>query len=54
MIRKSLFALMAFAVPGLYANVINFDNLSDGNVVTNQYSALDAIFSSTAGNVNFI
>ena len=33
---------------------INFDNLSDGNVVTNQYAAQDAIFSSSAGNVNYI
>ena len=42
------------ATASLYGNVINFDNLNNGDVVTNQYSALDAIFSSSAGNVNFV
>ncbi len=32
--------------------VINFDNLSDGTVVTNQYSGV--VFSSSLGNVNYI
>jgi len=34
------------------ATVINFQNLVDGNVITNQYAGV--VFSSTAGNVNFV
>jgi hypothetical protein len=51
---KMFWALVALASPALPANVINFDDLTNGTVVTNQYAALDAIFSSTAGNVNYI
>lgn len=52
--------LFAVALLGATATIyggtitINFDNLNDGDVVTNQYAAQDAIFSSSAGNVNFI
>jgi hypothetical protein len=52
--------LFAISLLGTAATVyggtitINFDNLNDGDVVTNQYAAQDAIFSSTAGNVNYI
>jgi hypothetical protein len=52
---KNLLALALLgATARLYGNVINFDNLANGDVVTNQYAALDAIFSSTAGNVNYV
>src|ERR1017187_9131144 len=51
---KCLVALLALAGPALYANVINFEDLTNGTVVTNQYAAQDADFSSTAGNVNYI
>jgi len=34
------------------ATVINFDNLADGNVITNQYAGV--VFSSTPGNVNYV
>jgi hypothetical protein len=34
--------------------VINFENLSNGEVITNQYSGLGAIFSSTTGNNNYV
>lgn len=46
-------ALLALAVglPGFSA-VIDFDSLLDGTVVTNQFAGV--LFSSTAGNVNFV
>jgi len=34
------------------ATVINFDDLADGNVITNQYAGV--VFSSTPGNVNYV
>jgi hypothetical protein len=54
MMRKLLAVAFLGATASLYANVINFDDLTNGVVVTNQYAAQDAVFSSTAGNVNYI
>lgn len=52
--RKWVFGVFALVVPALHANVINFDDLSGNTVVTTQYSALDAVFSSVSGFVNYI
>jgi hypothetical protein len=41
-------AMLAVAAPA-YANLINFDELTDGTVVTNQYAAQDITFSSANG-----
>jgi hypothetical protein len=41
-------AMLAVAAPA-YANLINFDELADGTVVTNQYAAQDITFSSANG-----
>ncbi len=40
--------MLAVAVPA-QANVVNFDDLTNGTVVTNQYAAQDVTFSSTGG-----
>ena len=37
------------SVGSAQANIINFDNLSNGNIVTNQYAAQDITFSSAGG-----
>lgn len=52
--KKVLLLSLFGVISSTYANVINFDDLSNGTVVTNQYASLDAIFSSTPGNVNYI
>ena len=43
---------LCLSAPLSAQTVINFDNLNNGDVVTNQYAGVT--FSSTAGNVNYI
>jgi hypothetical protein len=42
------------AVPAVCATIVNFDNLNNGDVITNQYAAQGVLFSSTPGNVNYV
>lgn len=49
---KGVLVLCLIATVPALATVINFDNLSNGDVVTNQYAGV--VFSSTTGFVNFV
>ena len=51
MLKSSIAIAIAFLAMGRpsYAAFITFDELSDGDVVANQYAGLGVVFSSTAG-----
>jgi hypothetical protein len=48
-IAASAIALCAYGVDAASANIVNFDNLTNGTLVTNQYASQDITFSSTNG-----
>jgi len=48
-IAASAIALCAYGMDTASANVVNFDDLTDGTVVTNQYASQDITFSSANG-----
>src|SRR5664279_987515 len=49
-----VFVALAFSTTAAFAAnvVVNFDNLNNGDVITNQYAGVT--FSSTSGNVNYV